>query len=149
MAMIRLQQDFKDFLNLLNSHSVEYLVIGGYAVGYHGYPRATGDIDIWISNHDSNAKKLVNVLIEFGFDVPGLSEKMFLEKGKVIRMGFPPVRIEILTSISGVNFQECFSTKLTDQIDGITVNLISLENLKTNKKASGRFKDLDDLENLQ
>ena len=149
MVMIRLQQDFKDFLNLLNSHSVEYLVIGGYAVGYHGYPRATGDIDIWISNHASNAKKLVKVLIEFGFDVPGLSEKMFREEGKVIRMGFPPVRIEILTSISGVNFQECFSTKLTDQIDGITVNLISLENLKTNKKASGRFKDLDDLENLQ
>ena len=146
--MIRLHQDFKDFLKLLNSHNVEYLVIGGYAVGYHGYPRTTGDIDIWVANHADNATKIVKVLIEFGFNVPELSEKMFLEEGKVIRMGFPPVRIEILTSISGVNFQECFSTKIIDQIDGITINIIDLGHLKINKKASGRHKDLDDLENL-
>jgi len=135
-------------LKLLNSHNVEYLVIGGYAFGYHGYPRATGDIDIWIANHADNATKIVKVLIEFGFDVPELSEKIFLKEGKIVRMGFPPVRIKIFTSISGVNFTECFATRFIDQIDGITVNLISLDHLKTNKKESGRHKDLDDLENL-
>ncbi len=93
MAMIRLHQDFKDFLKLLNSYNVEYLVIGGYAVGYHGYPRATGDIDIWIANNIDNAKNLVTALKKFGFDLPNLSENMFLEENKIVRMGFPPVKI--------------------------------------------------------
>lgn len=146
--MIRLPQDFKDFLKLLNSHKVEYLLIGGYAVGYHGYPRATGDMDIWIAMNPENASNIVTALKDFGFDVPELSESLFLKKGKVIRMGFPPIRIEIITSISGVTFQECFNSKIKDFIDGIEINIISLEHLKKNKKASGRHKDLNDLENL-
>jgi hypothetical protein len=146
--MILLPQDFKDFLKLLNFHKVEYLLIGGYAVGYHGYPRATGDMDIWIAMKPENASKLVTSLQEFGFDVPELSEDLFLKEGKVIRMGFPPIRIEIITSISGVDFEECYDAKIKDVIDGIEVDIINLVHLKKNKKASGRYKDLNDLENL-
>ena len=146
--MIQLPQDFKEFLKLLNLHQVKYLLIGGYAVSYHGYPRSTADMDLWIAIESQNAEKIVAVLKEFGFDVPKLGVDLFLDKDKVIRMGIPPLRIEILTSISGVSFDECYSELIVDNIDGVEVNIISLKHLKANKKASGRFKDLDDLEHL-
>ncbi|MBF0289420.1 MAG: hypothetical protein HQM14_16525 [SAR324 cluster bacterium] len=145
---IELPKDFKDFLKLLNEEEVEYLLIGGYAVGYYGYPRTTNDIDVWVATTPDNAKKVVEVLNKFGFSNPEINEDLFLQKDKIIRMGHPPMRIEILTSISGVEFQECHRKKITDHLSGISVSLISLEDLKTNKKASGRHKDLDDLENL-
>jgi predicted nucleotidyltransferase len=148
MATVRLPHDFKEFLKLLNDNGVRYLLVGGYAVAYHGYPRATADMDIWIEVDPSNASKLVDALKEFGFNSPDLSVDLFLEKEKVVRMGVPPIRIEILTSISGVTFEECFPSRITDELDGIEVNLISLPHLKANKEASGRHKDLDDLENL-
>lgn len=148
MATIRLPPDFRDFLRLLNEHQVEYLLIGGYAVGYHGYPRATADMDIWVAMHPQNAARVVAALREFGFDVPELSEELFLRESQIVRMGLPPVRLEICTTISGVNFDECFKGRVVDTIDGVEVNLISLEHLKLNKKASGRHKDLNDLENL-
>ena len=146
--MMQLPRDFKEFLLLLNKHKVEYLIIGGYAVGYYGYPRATGDIDIFIAVHPANAQKLVTVLIEFGFVLPELSEDIFLVEGKIIRMGNPPVRIELITSISGVTFSESYLTREVVIIDDIEVNLISLNHLKINKQAAGRYKDLNDLENL-
>jgi len=146
--MIHLPPDFKEFLQLLNSHQVEYLLIGGYAVGYYGYPRSTGDMDVWIAINPENAAKLVTVLKEFGFDVPNLSPELFLEKGKITRMGVPPMRLEILTSISGVSFEECYKNRTVDVVDGVKINLISISHLKANKKASGRHKDLNDLENL-
>lgn len=102
MATIHLPPDFKEFLKLLNSHRVEYLLIGGYAVSYHGYPRATLDMDIWIAVNPENAKKIKVVLEQFGFSGTQLSEDLFLKEEKVIRMGNPPLRIEILTTISGV-----------------------------------------------
>jgi predicted nucleotidyltransferase len=148
MAIVKLPPDFKEFLKLLNDNGVRYLLVGGYAVAYHGYPRSTADMDIWIEVDPSNASKLVDALKEFGFSSPDLSVDLFLEKEKVIRMGVPPIRIEILTSISGVMFEECFQSRITDELDGIDVNLISLPHLKVNKEASGRHKDLDDLENL-
>ncbi len=148
MAMIQLPQDFKDFLKLLKSYEVRYLLIGGYAVIYHGYPRATGDMDIWVDISPENALKLVEVLKEFGFEVPELSPELFLEQGKVIRMGLPPVRIELLTSISGVSFDECFDSRIIEKMDDVEINIINLEFLKRNKQASGRYKDLSDLENL-
>ena len=148
MATVKLPHDFKEFLKLLNANGVRYLLVGGYAVAYHGYPRATADMDIWIEVDPSNASKLVAALKEFGFNSPDLSVDLFLEKEKVVRMGVPPIRIEILTSISGVTFEECFQSRITDELDGIEVNLISLPHLKANKEASGRHKDLDDLENL-
>lgn len=148
MAIVRLPADFKEFLQLLNSHQVEYLLVGGYAVGYHGYPRATADMDIWVALHPANARRLVTVLKEFGFDVPELSDDLFLKEDQVIRMGLPPVKIEIITTASGVQFDECYAERVVDEIDGVEVNLIDLEHLKINKKASGRHKDLNDLENL-
>jgi len=148
MASINLPPDFKDFLRLLNEHKVEYLLIGGYAVAFHGYPRATADMDIWIAVHPRNADKVIAALKEFGLDVPGLSPALFLKEGQIVRMGMPPVRIEIATSISGVKFEECYLKRVVDELDGVTVNFIDLEHLKINKKASGRHIDLNDLENL-
>ncbi len=124
------------------------MLIGGYAVGYHGYPRATNDMDIWIAIEPKVAEQMVSALKEFGFDTPQLSKDIFLKENNVVRMGIAPIRIEILTTISGVSFDECFKERIVDEIDGIEVNIISLNKLKINKKASARYKDLDDYENL-
>lgn len=148
MATIHLPPDFKEFLRLLNSNQVEYLLIGGYAVGYHGYPRATADLDIWIAMHPQNGDRLVKVLQEFGFDLPELTPELFQSEDKVIRLGVPPIRIELITSIDGVEFNECYSSRIQGELDGIDVNLIDLKHLKINKNASGRYKDLNDLEHL-
>jgi predicted nucleotidyltransferase len=145
---IELASDFKEFLKLLNSHHVEYLLIGGYAVSYHGYPRATNDLDIWIAVHPGNAERLVQVMQSFGLATPELSTALFLQENKIIRMGRPPIRIELLTSISGVDFAECYVRRLIAEVDGVPVSMIGLEDLKQNKEASGRYKDLNDLENL-
>jgi hypothetical protein len=145
---IELPSDFKEFLNLLNEQEVKYLLVGGYAVGYHGYPRATNDMDIWIAIHPDNATRVVNALRKFGFNMPELIPELFLQKNKIIRMGNPPMRLEISTSISGVEFGECYTNRITDTLDGIKVNIITLHHLKINKMAAGRLKDLADLENL-
>jgi len=146
--MTRLPKDFKDFLQLLNVHDVRYLLIGGYAVGYHGYPRATADIDIWIEPEKHTAEKMVHVLSDFGFDRNEISVEIFLQRDKIIRLGNPPLRIEIQMAISGVEFDPCYNERVEDIIDDISVKIISLENLKINKKAANRYKDLDDLEKL-
>jgi predicted nucleotidyltransferase len=148
MATIRLPADFRDFLKLLNSHRVEYLLVGGYAVCYHGYYRTTGDMDLWVAVHRDNAAKLATLIHEFGFDVPELSEALFLQKGRIIRMGIEPVRIEILTEISGCNFAECFPHKVEATLDGVPVHIIGLADLIKNKLKSGRLKDLDDARKL-
>jgi len=145
---IELPVDFKEFLSLLHVHGVEYLLIGGYAVGYHGYPRATEDLDIWIATTPENARRLMSSLRDFGFDTPNLTPKLILQTDNILRMGFAPMRIEILKSLSGVNFDECYAEKVTDIWDGIEVSLISLDRLKANKTASGRLKDLADIEHL-
>jgi hypothetical protein len=145
---IELPLDFKEFLKLLNANEVKYLLIGGYAVGYHGFPRATNDMDVWIAVHPDNANRVVNALREFGFFLPELTTELFLQADKIIRMGVPPMRLEILTGISGVDFEECFVSRIVDMLDGIQVNIIDLTHLKVNKKAAGRLKDLADLENL-
>jgi predicted nucleotidyltransferase len=145
---IELPYDFKEFLKLLNEKEVRYLLIGGYAVGYHGYPRATNDMDIWIALHPKNAERVVKVLREFGFNLPELEPALFLKENSIIRMGIPPMRLEISTGISGVEFEECYESRIVDTIDGMQVNIIDLQHLKINKKAAGRLKDLADLENL-
>ena len=148
MATIRLPADFREFLKLLNSHRVEYLLVGGYAVCYHGYYRNTGDMDLWIAVHPKNAARLVLLIREFGFDVPELSEAVFLQKGRIIRMGVEPVRIEILTEISGCEFSQCYAQKVEASLDGIPVKIIGLADLIKNKLKSGRLKDLDDARKL-
>ena len=148
MATIHLPKDFKEFLKLLNANQVEYLLIGGYAVGYHGYPRATADMDIWIAAKPDNSTKIINVFNDFGFSDSMLQPDIFLKEDQIVRIGLPPIRIEVITTISGVSFDECYSERVIGKIDGIQVNLIDLKHLKINKKASGRHKDLNDLENL-
>ncbi len=143
---IGLPKDFKEFLSLLHAHGVEYLLIGGYAVGYLGYPRAT--IDIWIARHPDNAERMVSVLQEFGFGLPDLSPDLFLQDHSIVRLGQPPMRIEVTTTISGVSFDESYAERVVDMIDGVEVNLISLNHLKINKKANGRYKDPDEMEHL-
>jgi len=148
MAMIRLPKDFKKFLRLLNGHHVEYLLVGGYAVGYHGYPRATVGLDIWVAVSHRNARELVEAFKEFGFDVVELKEDLFLQENKIIRIGEPPLRIEVMTSVSGVDFAACYQKRIVETVDGIQINFINLEDLKVNKRAAARHKDLNDLENL-
>ena len=143
-----LPDDFKEFLKLLTEADVEYLLIGGYAVGYHGYPRTTADMDIWVSVSPSNADKLVEVFKRFGMRDPSITPSLFQERGKIIRMGVPPMRIEVLTEIDGVAFEDCYANRIMADIDGLTVQLISRKHLRMNKQASGRHKDLDDLEHL-
>lgn len=148
MATISLPPDFREFLKLFNFHRVEYLLIGGYAVAFHGYPRATADLDVWIATNPPNAERVVAALKEFGFNLPSLSTDVFLKENQIVRMGLPPIRIEILTGISGVTFEECYASRVVDQWDDVEVNLIDLTHLKRNKQAAGRHKDLDDLEHL-
>jgi hypothetical protein len=148
MATPLLPPDFKEFLQLFNANHVEYLLIGGYAVGYYGYVRATADMDIWIASYVENAAKVVAAIRDFGFETPELSVELFFQPDNIVRMGVPPFRIEILTSISGVNFDQCYAERVVGVIDGIDVPLISLHQLRTNKQASGRLKDLTDLEHL-
>lgn len=147
MATIQLPPDFKEFLQLLNARHVEYLVIGGYAVGYYGYPRATGDMDVWIAFNPENVRALATALREFGFAIPESGE-LFLSEGQFIGIGNAPLRIEVLTSISGVSFDECYKARTKDVIDDIEISWIGLQHLKQNKRASSRLKDLNDLQNL-
>ena len=148
MAEQVLPDDFREFLRLLTEADVEYLLIGGYAVGYHGYPRTTADMDIWVAISPDNAARLVDVFRRFGMRDSKLTPSLFQQRGKIIRMGVPPMRIEVLTEIDGVAFADCYTARVTTEIDGQVVQLISREHLRINKLASGRHKDLDDLEHL-
>jgi predicted nucleotidyltransferase len=143
-----LPPDFREFLRLLNSEGVRYLVVGGYAVAHHGYPRPTGDLDVWVAVDPENAALLFTVLSKFGFGGSIQSERDFLVPDKVFRMGYPPVRIEVLTGISGVRFDECYAQRVTIDIDGIAVDVIAKSDLIQNKRSSGRHKDMDDVEQL-
>ncbi len=143
-----LPDDFKEFLKLLADHKLHYLLIGGYAVGYYGYPRTTADIDIWIAISPDTARKMVHIFHAFGMNSPDISEELFTTPGNIVRMGVAPVRIEVLNEIDGVIFYECYERAQKVAIDGIEVTMISLQDLRINKQASGRHKDLDDLEHL-
>jgi predicted nucleotidyltransferase len=146
--MIPLQHDLKEFLRLLSDHHVEYLLIGGYAVSYHGYPRTTDDMDIWIERSQENAEKMIATLEAFGFGGTSMKPEQFLLPDQITRMGNRPLQIEILTTISGLDFAAAYAKRVVDAIDGVSISLISSEDLKTNKRASGRLKDLADLDNL-
>lgn len=149
MATIPLPPDFSAFLKLLNEYEVRYLLIGGYAVGYYGYVRATADMDLWVPRERDNAERVVAALHAFGFGVSELKAELFLKENQVIRIGVPPMRIEIGTSISGVEFEACYAERVVARWDDVEVSVISLARLKENKRASGRLKDLVDLEYLE
>ena len=140
--------DFKEFVQLLIKNQVDYLIVGGYAVSIHGYPRFTGDLDIWINPIKPNAQKVLYCIKEFGFSSVELSENDFIKKYGIVQLGYPPVRIDIINNVDGVNFQECFQKKSIIEIENLQVNFISLEDLITNKKTTARPRDIDDVENL-
>jgi hypothetical protein len=144
-----LNQDFKEFIQLLNANQVRYLVVGGYAVALHGYPRYTKDIDIWIEMTPENSFRVVQALEQFGFGSLGLKEQDFLEEDTIIQLGYPPRRIDLLTTLPGVEFEACYLSKADIDIEGLHINFISVEDLKKNKKASGRAQDIADIENLE
>jgi hypothetical protein len=148
MAIPSLPHDFKEFLKLLGSNGVDYLLVGGYAVNVYGYVRTTNDLDIWVDINPENAGRIDLALRQFGFASAEPTAALFLAKDNLIRMGLPPLRIEILTSISGVEFDKCYAEKELIQIEELVVPVISLARLRENKSASGRLKDLADLEGL-
>ncbi len=145
---MELPRDFKEFFLLLNKRLVKYLLVGGYAVTYHGYTRATGDIDIWVETNLENGKRIIEVIREFGFRSLKIDEKIFIKENQIIRMGVPPLKIELLTTLSGVAFNECYRKRIKARISNIPIPIINLEHLKKNKAASSRLKDLNDLANL-
>lgn len=144
-----LSQDFREFLQSLNDHDVRYLIVGGYAVAVHGHPRYTRDLDVWFEMSLENADRLIAALRAFGFGSLGLTAPDFTVPDRIIQLGYPPSRIDMLSTIPGVTFDECHRSRVESVIDGVPVNVIDLESLKRNKRASGRPQDLADLDNLR
>jgi len=144
-----LNPDFKEFLQSLNGNDGRYLIVGGYAVSFHGHPRYTKDLEIWIRIDKHNADKVVHALDQFGFASAKLTSADFLEPDIVIQLGYPPNRIDLLMGLTGVDFDSCHRSRIEEEIDGVILPFIDLENLRRNKKATGRLQDLADLENLE
>ena len=144
-----LNQDFKEFIASLNDNGVHYLVVGGYAVALHGYPRYTKDLDIWVEMTSGNASNILKALNQFGFGSLEIDASDFTMPDRMLQLGYPPGRIDILTTLPGVEFAECYPARTVVEIDGVLVNFIDLENLKKNKTATGSHQDLADLENLE
>lgn len=143
--MIPLPRDFQDFLRLLNENDVRYVVIGGYAVAYHGFVRYTGDLNVFVELSPANVQRLTQTLRKFGFDQPRVAPELFLQSGKILRMGEEPVRLEILNEIDGVDFEECYRNRRIARPGGLKINFIDLPQLLKNKRAARRPKDLGDI----
>ncbi len=143
-----LSGDFREFVQLLNENEVRYLVAGGYAVVIHGYPRFTGDIDIWLHSDADNAARLLRALEAFGLGSIGLTVDALMSPDQVIQLGYPPQRIDLLTSLDGVEFDDCYERRYVVEFEAVPVPFIGLDDLKKNKRATGRLKDQLDLENL-
>ena len=143
-----LNKDFKEFIKLLNSRKVEYLIVGGYALAAHGHPRYTGDIDIWIDPVDKNIALVLDALKAFGFGELGISAADLAAPKSVVQLGYPPARIDLLSSIDGVNFAACFAKRVVMHIDQVDLPVISVADFRANKLAVGRLKDLADVEAL-
>lgn len=144
-----LNQDYKEILQFLQEEKAEFIIVGAYALAAHGYPRATADIDIWILPSPENAEKVYRAIVKFGAPVHDLTKDDFKVKDMVFQIGVAPRRIDILTSISGVTFQEANNDVVMLTIDDMKLPFISLENLIRNKEATGRLKDMADAENLR
>ncbi len=144
-----LNQDFREFIQSLNDSGVRYLIVGGYAVALHGHPRYTRDLDVWVEPSADNAARVVTALDRFGFGSLGLKAADFLVPDQVIQLGYPPNRIDLLTSLSGVDFSRCYASRLDIEVSAVRMSFIDLEHLKQNKRAAGRHQDLADLENLE
>jgi predicted nucleotidyltransferase len=146
--METLNQDFLEFIGLLESHEVDYLIIGGYAVALHGFPRFTGDIDFFVAVNPENAAKLIEVFKAFGFGEIGINQEDFLQPDFVVEIGREPRKIQVLTGIDGVTFSDCRSRRVEIELQGMNLKFIGKEDLIRNKKSSARSKDLIDIDEL-
>jgi len=145
---MEVQPDFRNLLVLLNERKVDYLIVGGYALAFHGAPRFTGDIDIFVRPGSDNASRVLNALAAFGFSFPNLTPADFETPNKVVQLGVPPVRIDIITSISGVSWEEAEAAKEPGTFGDVPVAYIGRQEYIKNKRAAGRKKDLADIEAL-
>ena len=145
---MKLPQDFREFLELFNAKGVEYMIVGSYALAYYGAPRYTGDIDLFVRRTETNAHCIIEALKEFGFSFPNLTWNEFTKDDTVIQLGVPPVRIDILTFLSGMDWDTASKRKVPGEIDGVPVFVIGREDYIANKRARGRIKDLADIEAL-
>jgi hypothetical protein len=143
---MEVQQDFRDLLELFNKHEVDYIIVGAYALGFHGAPRYTGDLDIFVRPDPVNARSIMKALHDFGFGSVGLTEVDFEKEGMIVQLGFPPVRIDLITSITGVSWEKARSGRVDGWFGDLMVHYIGLDEFIANKRALGRKKDLADLE---
>jgi hypothetical protein len=145
---MEIRTDFKELLELFNKHKVEYLIVGGYALAFHGAPRVTGDIDLFIRPVRENAARILAALNDFGFGSLNLSQEDFIAPGMVVQLGVPPVRIDIITRVSGVSWEKADAGKVPARYADTPVYFIGREDFVANKRATGRKKDAADLEAL-
>lgn len=145
---MKLDKDLREFIELLNSRKVDYIVVGGHAVAFHGHPRFTGDIDFLVRPSSENAERLIEAIMEFGFSDLRLSPDDFTQPNSVVQLGYPPNRVDLLTSISGVDFEEAWNSRLGGELDGLPVSFLGWDALLKNKRASGRSQDLADVSKL-
>jgi hypothetical protein len=144
-----LDPNFREFITLLGAHDVRFLVVGGYAVAVHGHPRYTADLDVWLGSETANARAVLAALDDFGFGGLDLAEQDFLQPEQVVQLGYPPLRIDLVTSIDGVAFDDAYDRRVEVDLGGLRVPFISLDDLRENKRAVGRAQDLADLEALE
>ena len=145
---MELDKDFKEFVELFIAHDVQFLIVGGYALAAHGLPRATGDLDAWVWANEDNAKRIIEALDEFGFGEVGVTISDFERADSVVQLGFPPYRIDILTSVDGVSFEAAWANRVVVDIDQIKVPFIGRADLIANKTAAGRPQDIADVQRL-
>ena len=145
---MELYPDFREFFALFKARDVRYLIVGGYALGFHGYVRYTGDIDAWVEPTPENSRRVVAAFADFGFGSMGLEPDAFARPNVIVQIGRPPLRIDVMTSPSGVEFEACYRDRVVMEADGLALDVIGLDGLKANKAASGRPKDLGDLSQL-
>ncbi len=143
---MEVQKDFRDLLELFNAHKVEYMIVGAYALAFHGAPRYTGDMDIYVKPNPTNAQRIMAALNDFGFGSVELSAAAFEVEDKVVQLGFPPVRVDIVTSITGVSWEKAASGRIEGMYGNVPVYYVGREQFISNKRALGRKKDLADLE---
>ena len=146
MGTLNLNPHFQEFSKCLTAHEVRYLLIGGYAVGFHGWPRNTKDIDFWIAGDLENQVRVINALREFAF--PDIQDDLLREESVIVRFGVPPHRIEIIRQITGIEFEQAWKNRVDWTGERFHIPVIGLADLRQNKAASGRSQDLADLEHL-
>jgi len=142
-------EDFKEFITLLNKYSVKYLLVGGYAVSFHAKPRFTNDMDVWVEASKENAEKVLGVLQEFGFGDLEITVADLSKDDTIIQLGYEPLRIDIMTSLSGIKFGDAYPNRIEADYFGIKTNIISMQDIVKNKRSTGRKQDLQDIEWLK